>query len=204
MLSLASASLSYTGAMPAMPVVQRAAAPAMGLSWTTPGEGAVFDPLGITKDAAKFEKFRYAEVKHGRVAMLAVVGHITAASGARFGGELADGVKFTEIQGSGYKALSQLGSTDLWIILLSVGFLEMRIMKEVPGAPKPEHPGDLRNGLFKEQWDKYTPAEKKSKISKELNNGRAAMMGILGLMTHEAINGQPYVINDMLGWGQPY
>ena len=30
------------------------------------------------------------------------------------------------------------------------------------------------------------------------------MMGILGLMTHEAINGQPYVINDMLGWGQPY
>ena len=108
MLSLSSASLSYAGAMPAMPVVQRAAAPSMGLSWTTPGEGAVWDPLGITKDAAKFEKFRYAEVKHGRVAMLAVVGHITAASGARFGGELANGVKFTSIEGTGYKALSQV------------------------------------------------------------------------------------------------
>ena len=108
MLSLTSASMSYAGAMPAMPVVQRAAAPSMGLSWTTPGEGAVWDPLGITKDAAKFEKFRYAEVKHGRVAMLAVVGHITAASGARFGGELANGVKFTSIEGTGYKALSQV------------------------------------------------------------------------------------------------
>ena len=62
---------------------------------------------------------------------------------------------------------------------------------EVPGAPKPEHPGDLRNGLFQETWDAFSPSEKKSKISKELNNGRAAMMGIFGLMIHEAIGVDP-------------
>ena len=69
----------------------------------------------------------------------------------------------------------------------------MRIMKEVPGAPKPEHPGDLRNGLFQETWDAFSPSEKKSKISKELNNGRAAMMGIFGLMIHEALGVDPYI-----------
>lgn len=32
----------------------------------------------------------------------------------------------------------------------------------------------------------------------ELNNGRAAQMGILGLMAHEQINNHPYIINDLL------
>ena len=141
------------------------------------------------KKEGNFEKFRAAEVKHGRVAMLAIVGHITAASGARFGGELANGVKFTEIEGSGYKALSQLAPADLLLILFTAGFLEMRVMKVVPGTPAPYMPGDLRNGLFTETWDSYSEATKKEKINKELNNGRAAMMGITGLMVHEAIGG---------------
>ena len=34
----------------------------------------------------------------------------------------------------------------------------------------------------------------------ELNNGRAAQMGILGLVTHEYINGEPYIINSLLGY----
>lgn len=33
----------------------------------------------------------------------------------------------------------------------------------------------------------------------ELNNGRAAQMGILGMMAHEQISNQPYIINDLLG-----
>jgi hypothetical protein len=69
---------------------------------------------------------------------------------------------------------------------------------------KGEFPGDLRNGLFKEGWDGFDDATKKRKINIELNNGRAAMMGIFGLMVHEGINGKPYIINELLGWGQPY
>ena len=36
----------------------------------------------------------------------------------------------------------------------------------------------------------------------ELNNGRAAQMGILGLMMHEAVDNHPYIINDLVrhGW----
>lgn len=44
-----------------------------------------FDPLGILKDAdqAEFDRLRYCEVKHGRVAMLAVLGHIVTTKGDR-------------------------------------------------------------------------------------------------------------------------
>jgi hypothetical protein len=34
----------------------------------------------------------------------------------------------------------------------------------------------------------------------ELNNGRAAQMGILALMVHEKLDGNPYVINTLLGF----
>ena len=172
-----------------------------GLSWYKPGEGAVFDPFNLVKSEADFERFRYAEIKHGRVAMLAVLGHVTAASGARWPGVLEGGRQFTDIKGSGYAALEQCGPATWAAIIITCGFLETRVFKEVV---KGEFPGDLRNGLFKEGWDDFSDRVKKNKINKELNNGRAAMMGILALMVHEAIDGKPYVLNEMLGLGQPY
>ena len=45
-----------------------------------------FDPLGL---GSKRSDMALSEIKHGRIAMLAVTGHVVAASGARFGGELA-------------------------------------------------------------------------------------------------------------------
>ena len=59
-----------------------------------------------------------------------------------------------------------------------------------------EFPGDLRNGMF--TW-KATEEEKLEKRAIELNNGRAAMMGILGLMVHEMIDGEPYILNALCG-----
>ena len=50
-------------------------------------------------------------------------------------------------------------------------------------------------------WDEATFA-RKSAI--ELNNGRAAQMGILGLMVHEKLNNDPYVINTLLGAPVPF
>ena len=44
-----------------------------------------------------------------------------------------------------------------------------------------------------------TEEQKESKRAIELNNGRAAMMGILALMIHEKLDGHPYIINDLLG-----
>ena len=129
------------------------------------------------------------EVKHGRIAMLAVLGHVAVAAGARWPGSAYGAVPFSQIEGSGFKALSQLSIQDIAISFIAIGFLEINVMKEVV---KGEFPGDLRNGLFTEGWDAYSEAEKKRKINIELNNGRAAMMGILGMMMHEQLGVSPY------------
>ena len=55
-----------------------------------------------------------------------------------------------------------------------------------------EFPGDFRNGFIDFGWDIFDDRVKLVKRGIELNNGRAAMMGILGLMVHEKINELSY------------
>ena len=50
-----------------------------------------------------------------------------------------------------------------------------------------EFVGDFRNGALDFGWDEQTDAWKTKKRTIEINNGRAAMMGILGLMVHEGM-----------------
>ena len=42
-----------------------------------------FDPLGLLKDAdqERFDRLRKVEIKHGRISMLAVLGHLTTTAG---------------------------------------------------------------------------------------------------------------------------
>ena len=56
-----------------------------------------------------------------------------------------------------------------------------------------EFPGDFRNGALDYGWDTFGPDTQLRKRAIELNNGRAAMIGILGLMVHEQIPGNPVV-----------
>jgi len=46
---------------------------------------------------------------------------------------------------------------------------------------------------------KWSESKKDSKRAIELNNGRAAQMGILALMVHEKLDNNPYIINSLLG-----
>merc|ERR1711956_71568 len=59
-------------------------------------------------------------------------------------------------------------------------------------------PGDYRNGLIDFGWDQQTEEWQNRKRSIELNNGRAAQMGILGIMIHEQLGN----LNE-LGLPQP-
>merc|ERR1719150_1964581 len=60
-----------------------------------------WDPLGMLDNAsqAKFERLRYVEIKHGRVAMLAFLGNIITRAGIHLPGSLnlAGTVKFDEV-----------------------------------------------------------------------------------------------------------
>jgi len=196
-LSLVHSSLAFQA--PALAPARSAAASSVNMavySWSSLDEGAVWDPLKLAKTPEKFERLRYVEVKHGRIAMLACLGQFVVGSGARFPGELAASVKFSSIEGNGYAALKQLSPADLFIILFTVGYLETRVMKEFV---KGEFPGDLRNGQFKDGWDGFSEADQKRKINIELNNGRAAMMGITGMMVHEALGVSPFFPQTPLG-----
>lgn len=159
-----------------------------------------FDPLGLLKDAdvARFNRLRYVELKHGRVSMLAVLGHIVTSSNVRLPGDIDfHGTAFDSIP-TGLAALSAVPPSGLLQIFAFIGFLELVVMKDITGG---EFVGDFRNNAFDLGWDTFTPEEKERKRSIELNNGRAAMMGILGLMVHEQLpSHDPYVINGLLGF----
>ena len=146
-----------------------------------------YDPLGLVdgKDQARFDRLRYVEIKHGRVAMLAVVGYLLTEGGVRFGGDIAsDGTKFTDIP-AGFAALKAMPIEGIYQILGTIAFLEASVMKDATGTN--DFPGDFRNGCIDFGWDSFDAQTKLEKRAIELNNGRAAMMGILGLMVHEQL-----------------
>lgn len=158
-----------------------------------------WDPLGILEgqDQEFFDNWRYMEVKHGRVAMLAVLGHITQQN-VRFPGLLSssENLAFSDMP-NGLAAIGKIPPNGLAQIFLFIFVLEVAYMKNTEGS----FPGDMTNGInpFAKAWEKMTPEQQNKKRAIELNNGRAAQMGIWGLVTHEMINGHPYVINDLLG-----
>ena len=159
-----------------------------------------FDPLGLLEDADqdRFDRLRYVEVKHGRISMLAVLGHIVTSAGIRLPGNIdLEGTPFESIP-TGIVALTKLPAAGFVQILAFVGILELAVMKDVSGEA--EFPGDFRNGYIDFGWDSFDEETKRAKRAIELNNGRAAMMGILALMVHEKLDGNPYIINDLLGF----
>merc|ERR1712127_521026 len=79
-------------------------------------------------------------------------------------------------------------------ILFFVGFLEIGIMKDITGG---EFIGDFRNDWIDFGWDTFDEEEQLFKRGVELNNGRAAMLGILGLMVHEQLGGVLPIVGQM-------
>ena len=160
----------------------------------------LFDPLGLLDDAddARFNRLRYVELKHGRVSMLAILGHIVTTGGVRLPGDIDyHGTSFESIP-AGLAALSKVPSAGLLQMFLFVGLLELGVMKDITGDG--ESIGDFRNDFIDFGWDTFSPEEKERKQGIELNNGRAAQLGILGLMVHEMLpSHDPYMINNFFG-----
>jgi hypothetical protein len=74
--------------------------------------------------------------------------------------------------------------TGLAQIIGFIGILELAVMKDITGG---EFVGDFRNNYIDFGWDKFDEATKLKKRAIELNQGRAAQMGILALMVHEQL-----------------
>lgn len=160
-----------------------------------------FDPLGLLDgaDQERFDRLRYVEVKHGRIAQLAFLGNIVTRSGAHFGGDIDFHGHSFDSYPNGLAALfgpDAIPTKGFVQIFSFIGLLEIAVMKDMPGFGN-QFPGDLRNGTFKSAWDKFDEETKLKKRAIELNNGRAAMMGILGLMVHEKLGGSLPIVGEM-------
>jgi light-harvesting complex I chlorophyll a/b binding protein 1 len=173
-----------------------------GFTNVDPYDLGYFDPSGFTVGASenKVRVFREAELKHCRIAMLAALGFFVGEQfHPLFDGEI-DGASVDALQ----KSLELSG--QVWVLpVLAVIFLEaisaVAIFRqsEDPGKTfeltSDYTPGDVLSPLgitFDPLGLKPKDPEKLKEIqTKELNNGRAAMIGILGMFTQEAITHEP-------------
>ena len=148
-----------------------------------------FDPLGML-DGADQERFD--------IAQLAFLGQIWTRNGQHLDGPIDNAGDSFASYPNGLAALigpNAIPSLGVLQILIFIGVLETCVMTD--WTEKGEFPGDLRNGTFQGAWDKWSDAQKKQKRAVELNNGRAAMMGILGLMVHEQLGGSVPIVGEL-------
>eukprot|EP00568_Trieres_chinensis_P000631 CAMPEP_0183295012 /NCGR_PEP_ID=MMETSP0160_2-20130417/3109_1 /TAXON_ID=2839 ORGANISM="Odontella Sinensis, Strain Grunow 1884" /NCGR_SAMPLE_ID=MMETSP0160_2 /ASSEMBLY_ACC=CAM_ASM_000250 /LENGTH=207 /DNA_ID=CAMNT_0025456411 /DNA_START=71 /DNA_END=694 /DNA_ORIENTATION=- len=144
----------------------------------------VFDPLGwLDTQPESFERRRAVERKHGRIAMAAVVGTIVHNNHIVYDGYISpsNNLKFSDIP-TGIDGIFTVPTAGLAQIIAFIGFIE------IAWLPASQYDGDYGIGYF--GTDIQDPEEKARKLNAELNNGRAAMMGIIGNMVAEKLTGQ--------------
>jgi hypothetical protein len=150
----------------------------------------LFDPLSLSDtDEATLKRYREAEVTHGRVAMLAVVGVLV--------GEKVEGSSFlfdASVTGPAINHLAQVPPVFFIALTLAIGAAELK--RATIGYVEPDKqiftlregysPGDIGFdplGL-KEKFDMD------SIQTKELQNGRLAMLAIAGFVAQELVDGK--------------
>jgi hypothetical protein len=153
-----------------------------------------FDPLGLVADGdqEKFDRLRAVEIKHGRICQLGVVGYLTNKAGIYLPGEISysEGIKFSDL-GSGWDASSSVPVAGALQVLAFIGFLELFGWKQAEGS----FPGDFSASPFPVGWVGEPDEEAKADLrAKELNQGRAAQMGMLALMVHDKLGN----VDDLL------
>jgi hypothetical protein len=165
--------------------------PSFGLPGVTAPTG-YFDPLGFCQEGIPLndvKRYREAEVQHGRVAMLAAVGY--------FGGETISGPFNTG--GPANDQLQQVPVAVLAFLGVAIGAAELK--RATIGWVEPD-PGSVTDTLFTLR-DSYYPGDLgfdplglkptgakdfATMQTKELQNGRLAMLGVAGMCAQELVN----------------
>ena len=154
-----------------------------------------FDPLGLVADGdqEKFDRLRGVEIKHGRICMLGVVGYLVNKAGIYLPGDIStDGTKFSDL-GSGWDASFSTPVAGALQVLAFCGALELAGWKQAEGS----YPGDFSGSAFPVGFLGSPSEEEQLDLrAKELNQGRAAQMGMLALMVHDKLGN----VDDLLGW----
>ncbi|GMH57273.1 hypothetical protein TrVE_jg11582 [Triparma verrucosa] len=155
---------------------------------TAPLKG--FDPLNLATLGSEETLlwFRAAELKHGRVAMLATTGYLVQGAGFHFPGNLATGTTF--------ESLSSMKPLDAWDAVPDSGKAQILFtifLAEVISESKGVHytkGGDLPTIVFPPiDFSGVDAATVATKRNRELNNGRLAMIAIMSFIAATNIPG---------------
>jgi len=146
----------------------------------------LFDPLGfLSRGPDAYRRYQEIEIKHGRFSMAATLGVIVTEAGVRFPGYLSfdQDLKFSDVPGTldgAYFGIPIAG----WVqIVALIAALDIAVFRQDPAYDA----GDVVQDLPID-WVRYDDPEVKAfKLNAERNNGRAAMFGILGMISHTAL-----------------
>ena len=127
-----------------------------------------FVGLSANIDEATFEQYRTAELKHGRVAQLAVIGYIVPEV-FKFPGDIAPGIPFASIPNgiAAISAVPALGWAQMFFLIGAVDYRGFFILGDTEGKGKSEE-------------------ELAKARDQELSHGRLAMIAILELLRHDS------------------
>lgn len=108
---------------------------------------------------SRFDRLRYVEIKHGRISMLAVAGHLIQQN-FRFPGMLSTSadLSFADMP-NGLAALSKIPALGLFQIIAFIGFLELGVMKQKEGS----FAGDMTLAGEPYAWTKFSDEVKEQK-----------------------------------------
>uniref|UniRef100_UPI003CDF8685 Fucoxanthin chlorophyll a/c binding protein II (FCPII-5) n=1 Tax=Chrysotila roscoffensis TaxID=418908 RepID=UPI003CDF8685 len=131
-----------------------------------------FDPLGLSKniDEETFAQYRTAELKHGRVAQLCVIGYVVPEF-YRFPGIIAPGVPFADIP-NGVAAINAIPALGWFQMVFLIGAVDYWGVLGDFDAGKPD----------------LAPEELEKRKLQELQHGRLAMLAVLELLRHDSQN----------------
>jgi len=168
-----------------------------------------WDPLNLA-DTGEFgptlEWYRAAELKHGRVAMAAFVGFIVTANGITWPGNIAPGVSFKSLVGATpLDTWDNLPMYGKYQIIAWVGLMEICTEMQQPHYLTPG--GKLGEVMFDPVAEKYSlwdplktmkswdDAKRARGRLVELQNGRAAMAGVIGFVMAYKYDGTVPALN---------
>ena len=126
--------------------------------------------LSANIDAETFADYRAAELKHGRVAQLAVIGYIVPEI-FKFPGEIAPGITFESIPNgvAAIQAVPALGWLQIFFLIGAVDYRGFLILGDTEAKDK-------------------SPEELQKAQEQELSHGRLAQIAILELLRHDSQN----------------
>jgi len=163
-----------------------------------------FDPLGLAngKSAGEIKKFREAELKHGRVAMLAFVGILVGESfNPLFDGKITGPAIYQFQQADDLVSFFWVGVLFIIALIEGQNILTGWEPAEVTVSRKDgvaELRGDYVNGDLGFDPLGLKPADQSAFDvirTKELQNGRLAMLGVAGIVAQELVNNKGVLEN---------